>query len=108
MQFTFTRPPNGTFTKTKKNCPSTDADQHLAARGFKRRHFLQPPLQTLQKGAWAQLKFYARGIVATAFKGEQLQDSYHVRGLSVLRIVTADGNFDYDIPIDTEVNEIPF
>jgi hypothetical protein len=41
-------------------------------------------------------------------KGEQLQDSYHVRGISVLRIVTGDGNFDYDIPIDVEVNEIPF
>jgi hypothetical protein len=92
----------------EKNCPATDADQHLASRGFKRRHFLQPPLHTLQKGAWAQLKFYARGILATAYKGEQLQDSYHVRGLSVLRIVTGDGNFDYDIPIDTEVNEIPF
>jgi hypothetical protein len=91
-----------------KECPSTVADQHFAARGFKRKHFLQPPLQFLQKGAWAQLTFQARGTLATAFKGEQLQDTYHVRGISVLRIATADGNFDYDIPIDVEVNEIPF
>ena len=66
------------------------------------------PLQILQKGAWAQLKFHARGIAATAYKGEQLQDSYRVHGISALRIVTADGNFDYDIAIDVEVNEIPF
>jgi hypothetical protein len=96
------------FYQDDKMCASTGADPHFAARGFKRKHFLQPPLQILQKGAWAQLKFDARGTLATAFKGEQLQDSYHVRGISVLRIVTADGNFDYDIPIDAEVNEIPF
>jgi hypothetical protein len=91
-----------------KECASTVADEALATRGFKRKHFLQPPLQLLQKGAWAQLKFSARGTLATAFKGEQLQDSYHVRGRSTLRIVTTDGNFDYDIPIDVEAMEIPF
>jgi hypothetical protein len=91
-----------------KECASTVADENFASRGFKRRHFLQPPLHFLQKGAWAQLKFDARGTLATSFKGEELQDSYHVRGRSVLRIVTADGNFDYDITIDVEVNELPF
>lgn len=91
-----------------RECAFTVADQHYANRGFERRHFLHPPLQFLQKGAWAQLKFEARGMLAWSFKGEQLQDSYHVRGVSVLRIVTADGNFDFDIPIDVEVSEIPF
>jgi hypothetical protein len=83
-------------------------DGNLASRGFKRRHFLQPPLQILQKDTWAQLKFKVHGTLATAFKGEQLQDTYHVRGISVLRVVTADGNFDYDIPIDVKVDEVPF
>lgn len=41
-----------------------------------------------------------------AFPGSA--EAHHVRGISVLRIVTADGNFDTDIPIDVEVNEIPF
>jgi hypothetical protein len=31
-----------------------------------------------------------------------------VRGTSALRILTADGNFDYDMPVDVEVNDIPF
>jgi len=91
-----------------KQCACTAADETFAVRGFKLKHFLQPPLLFLQKGAWAQLKFEARGTLATALKGEQLQDSYHVRGLSVLRIVTADGNFDNEIPVDVEVNEMPF
>jgi hypothetical protein len=92
----------------EKECASTDAEGSFAARGFKKRHFLQPPIHVLQKDSWAQLKFETRGTLATAFKGEQFQDSYHVRGTSALRLVTADGNFDYDMPVDVEVNDIPF
>jgi len=92
----------------EKECAFTDADRSFAARGFKRRHFLQPPIHVLQKDAWAQLKFTTRATLATAFKGEQFQNSYNVRGISALRIVTADGNFDYDMPIDVEVNDMPF
>jgi nucleoside 2-deoxyribosyltransferase len=91
-----------------KECASTAADEQFAAQGFRRRHFVQPPLQILQKEAWAQVKFNARGILATAFKGEQLQESYNVRGRSVMRIITADGNFDHDISIDVKVDDIPF
>jgi hypothetical protein len=91
-----------------KECASTSADRHFAGRGYERKHFLQSPVQILQKGAWAQLKFDARGILATAFKGEPFQDSYHVRGISTLQIVTAEGNFEFDIPIDVEVSEMPF
>jgi hypothetical protein len=91
-----------------RECAFTTADQRFANRGFERKHFLNTPLQVLQKGAWAQLKFEVRGTLANSFKGEELQDSYKVRGVSVLRIVTADGNFDFDLPIDVEVNEIPF
>jgi hypothetical protein len=92
----------------EKECASTDAEGSFAARGFKKRHFLQPPIHVLQKDSWAQLKFETRGTLATAFEGEQFQDSYHVRGTSALRLVTADGNFDYDMPVDVEVNDIPF
>jgi hypothetical protein len=97
-----------TLFQDEKECASTAADEQFATQGFKRRHFLRPPLQILQKGAWAQVKFNARGTLATAWKGEQLRDTYHVRGRSVMRIITADGNFDYDISIDVEVNDIPF
>jgi len=91
-----------------KQCAFTAADQPYAGQGFKRRHFLQPPLQVMQKGAWAQIKFNVRGTLATALKGEQLQESYHTRGRTIIRLLTAHGNFDYDIPIDVEVDEIPF
>ena len=91
-----------------RECPCSAADADLLGVGFKRRHFLQPPLQWLQKGAWAQVKFQSRRLLATAFNGEEVRDSYHVRGRSIMRLVTADGNFDYQIPIDLEVADIPF
>lgn len=97
-----------TLYQDGKECPRTTADAELLGVGFKRRHFLSPPLPWLQKGAWAQVKFEARSVLANTFRGEELQDSYHVRGRSVMRLVTADGNFDHQIPIDVEVSNIPF
>jgi Nucleoside 2-deoxyribosyltransferase len=91
-----------------RECAFTTADRRYTSRGFERKHFLHPPLQVLPKGTWAQLKFDARGTLATAFKGEELKDSYDVRGFCVLQIVTADGNFDFDLDIDVEVSDIPF
>jgi hypothetical protein len=104
------------YTSTKwdlyqddKLCASSPATETLADEFEpERRHFLHPPLQFLQKGAWAQLKFQARGVLATAFKGEQLRDKYHVQGRTMLRIVTADGNFDYLFRIDLDVTELAF
>jgi hypothetical protein len=99
---------NWTLYQDDKECPCTTADGDLLSAGFKRRHFLQPPLQWLQKGAWAQVKFEARRLLATAFNGQELHDTYHVRGRSIMRLVTADGNFDHQIPIDLEISEVPF
>ena len=92
----------------EKECARTVADGTILARGFKRRHFLHPPLQCLQRGAWAQLRFETRSTLAWAFGGQELLDTYRLRGIGILRIVTTDGNFDHEISIDVEVNEIPF
>ncbi len=98
-----------TLFQDDKQCESAEADEPFASQGFKLRHFLQPPLQVMQKGARAQTKFNAHGILATAYKGEQLEESYHVSGRSVIRLVAAHGNFDYPIEIDVKIDEgIPF
>jgi hypothetical protein len=93
-----------TLYQDDKECPSTVSD----IGGFEKRHFLTPPLRRLQRGAWAQVQFKSRKILATAFQGEELKDSYRVSGRSVLRLVTSDGNFDYEIPIDVSIDDIPF
>jgi len=98
-----------TLYQEERECPSSPVTElNLQQIGWDKRHFLQPPLTCLQKGSWAQLKFKARRTIATAFKGEALHDSYQVGGRSLLRLVTSDGNFDYEIAIDVTVDEVPF
>jgi hypothetical protein len=97
-----------TLYQDGKECPRSSADTELVDVGFTRRHFLLAPLQWLQKGAWAQVRFEARGLLASTLRGEQLLDSYHVRAHSIMRLVTANGNFDHQIPIDVELRDIPF
>ena len=65
-------------------------------------------MRRMQRDTWAQLKFNAKKVLARSFKGEELKDSYRVCGRSVMRLVTSAGNFDYDLPIDVTVDDIPF
>jgi hypothetical protein len=88
----------------QEECPSTESD----VTGFAQRHFLTPPHRRLQAKAWVQIRFRASKVLAWALKGEELKDSYRVHGRAVLRLVTSEGNFDHELSIDTEVDEIPF
>jgi len=87
-----------------KKCASTESDIDAYARS----HFIIPPVRKLQKNSWAQVKFKTEKILANAFKGDELQKSYHIQGRAILRLITSMGNFDYDIVIDTVCDEIPF
>ena len=87
-----------------RECSSTDSD--LAP--FITRHFLVPPVRRMQRNSWAQLKFKAKRVLAWSTKGEELKASYRVSGRGVLRLVTSEGNFDYELPIDVTVDDIPF
>jgi hypothetical protein len=87
-----------------RECASTESD----IQAFERRHFIALPVRRLLKNSWAQVKFQTRRTLATAFKGEELKDSYRVTGRSILRLVTSEGNFDYEIPIDVLLEDIPF
>jgi len=97
-----------TLYQDDKECSSSEPEVSVAKSGWEKRHFLQPPLQWLQKGAWAQVKFSAKRILAVAHRGEELKDSYEIRGRSLLRVVTPEGNFDYEVAIEVTVDELPF
>jgi hypothetical protein len=75
---------------------------------FKKRHFLHSPVRRLAPGTWAQVKFGARGRLASAIQGEEIKDSYKVTGRSLLQIVTGEGNFDYEVPVDATIFDVPF
>lgn len=93
-----------TLYQEGKECPSTDSD----LPDFSKRHFLTPPLRRLHKNSWGQLKFKSKKTLARATRGEELKDSYRVTGRSVLRLVTSEGNLDYELPIDVTIEGIPF
>jgi hypothetical protein len=97
-----------TIHQDGKECPSSPADSPFLGKGFDVRHFLTPPLPVLQKGAWAQLKFQFRSYFAFAHRGDKILDEYHFKGICILRIVTSDGNFDFELPMDVSFDEIPF
>jgi hypothetical protein len=93
-----------TLQQDGKRCASTNSD----LPGFEQRHFLVPPVRRLGPGAWGQLKFSAHSILATAYLGEELKTSYKITGRSLLRIVTLAENYDYEVLVDTAIEEFPF
>lgn len=93
-----------TLRQDGKECPSTDSD----LPDFPSRHFLFPPVRRLNKNSWAQLKFSAKRLLALAQKGEELKDSYRATGKSLIRLVTVEGNFDYEFSLDVTIDDIPF
>jgi nucleoside 2-deoxyribosyltransferase len=93
-----------TLTQDGKECPSTKSD----IKDYEQRHYLASPVRKLHKNSWAQITFNARKTLASAFKGEELKSSYKITGRSTLRLITSEGHFDYEIHIDTTVDEFPF
>ncbi|WKZ18271.1 MAG: hypothetical protein QY310_12650 [Candidatus Jettenia sp. CY-1] len=93
-----------TLFQDGKECPSTDSD----IPEFHARHFLTPPIRKLHKNSWAQLKFESKKILAWVTEGDELKDSYRVSGRSIVRLVTSEGHFDYELSLDVVVDEIPF
>ncbi len=93
-----------TLSQDGNECPSTESD----IEGFSTRHFITPPLRKLHKNSWAQLKFKTTKVLAWALDGEELKDSYKINGKAVVRLVTSEGNYDYELSIDATCDEIPF
>lgn len=47
-------------------------------------------------------------MLAFAPNGEELKSEYHMTGKMLVRLVTSDGNFDYEITVDLKIDDIPF
>jgi hypothetical protein len=92
------------FRQDQQECPQSDTNE----QGFKLRHFIRAPMPRLAKGGWGQVKLIGEKIVGTAFKGEELKDSYELTGVALLRVSTARGDFDSSINLKVVADEFPF
>lgn len=93
-----------TLEQDRKTCPSSHSDD----TDFDKRHFLNVPIRRIRPGGWAQIQFAAKRTFGWSFNGDDLKDSYRVTGRSMLRLVTSEGNADYEFSIDVEVDSFPF
>jgi nucleoside 2-deoxyribosyltransferase len=93
-----------TLMQDGKESPSTESD----IIDFDKRHFLNPPIRKLHKNSWAQLKFSGSKYLAYAHKGEEIKDEYKVSGRTILRLVTSEGNYDYELSLDVVCDDFPF
>ena len=69
---------------------------------------MTPPSSRLGRKAWAQIKCTAKRVLARAWDGDEITNSYSVGGRGIIRIVTEDGNFDHEFDFNLEISEIPF
>jgi hypothetical protein len=94
------------FTQDGQECAArpSEGDKNLFS------HFIRPPLRRLQGKSWAEIKISGRKIVDTKHgdANKVLQEKYRVAGRAKVRILTADGAFDFPIDLDIEVEEFPF
>ncbi len=92
------------FSQDGQECLSTSSD----VGDMKLRHFVKPPVRRLNPGGWAQVKLSGRKYLEFASKGKVLKDKYKLSGRSLIRVTASDGDFEYPIEIDIEVEEFPF
>lgn len=79
------------FTQDNQECSQSSGN--TTGLTFKKRHFVKTPIPRLAKGGWAQVRLVGKKTVATAFKGEEMADSYTLTGRALFRVSTAAGDY---------------
>lgn len=92
------------ISQAGQQCPYTNSD----LSGYNFRYSINIPHKKLHKQMWTQIQLIATILLYSALGGKELKDSYKISGKGIIRFVTQHGVFDYEIPIDTTVDEFPF
>jgi len=97
-----------TFTQDGQECAArpSESDKNLFS------HFVRSPVRRLQAKSWAEIKINGEKTIDTKFgaanRDKVFQDKYRVAGRAEVRILTADGVFEFPVDLDIEVDEFPF
>ncbi len=92
------------FKQSDKECPKIKSD----ISSYSHRYFLTPPVPRLQQKSWAQMKLSGTRILAAKWRGDEIKDSYKLYGNVLLRLVTNNGVFDYELSINLVAEKFPF
>lgn len=87
-----------------KKCPSGSSD----IESFKYRYFINPPSNKIGKNGWSQFSLKLKRVLAEAYKGDVMQESYNLQGRVVMRIETSEGNIDTEFQLKVEIDDFPF
>ena len=94
-----------TFQQDQQECQKAASD----IVEYSDRHFVKPPAPRIGQDGWAPLRLIGRKVVATAFKGETLEESYQLTGYSLVRVKTAEGDVDGRLDLSVLASsDIPF
>lgn len=91
------------FTQDGQECPANKSE----IPGFGACHLLKPPVARMQKGTWARIKVSGKKW-APELKPETFSFPHPLKGFALMRLVTANGTFDYSISIACEIEDILF
>jgi nucleoside 2-deoxyribosyltransferase len=95
---------NWKFEQDQKECRRAKSD----LPDFQDRHFIKSPVQRISQDGWAPIRIIGKKIVATAFKGEILEDSYRLTGYALIKIKTAKGDVESRLDLSVTADDIPF
>lgn len=92
------------FVQDGSACPKSKAD----IEQYSHRYLLRPPLARLSPKSWAQVRLVGSRILAQKWRGDELRDSYKLAGRSLLRLLTDEAAYDYELEISLTVDDLPF
>lgn len=96
------------FTQDGQECAErqTEGDKNAFS------HFIRSPVRRLQAKSWAEIKITGQKTLETRYgarnRGLIFRDKYKVSGRARVRLLTSEGEFDFPIDLDIEVDEFPF
>lgn len=84
-------------------CPS-DADNSKDTK----KSLVHPSLRRLSPGAFSQETIKLERTLWSKYSGEEEKESYTIKGSLQIEVVTSEGNFVRDFPIEVTFDDLPF
>lgn len=69
---------------------------------------LIPDISKIPKKRWTQIEINASRIMARAWKGEEIRNTYNIEGNVFIELATSKGTFTENLPIKVTIDNLPF